>query len=33
MIEKEIAFKEEKHGAEQWLVDFLKNKTYPSHLV
>jgi hypothetical protein len=26
MIEKEIALREEKHGAEQWLVDFLKKQ-------
>ncbi len=27
MIEKEVALKREKHGAEQCLVDFLKKKT------
>ncbi|CAK9198095.1 unnamed protein product [Sphagnum troendelagicum] len=26
MIEKEVALKEERHGAEQWLVDFLKKQ-------
>jgi hypothetical protein len=26
MMEKEVALKEEKHGAEQWLVDFLKKQ-------
>jgi len=26
MIEKEVAFREGKHGAEQWLVDILKNQ-------
>jgi hypothetical protein len=26
MIEKEVALRVEKHGAEQWLVNFLKNK-------
>jgi hypothetical protein len=26
MIEKEVALREEKHGAEQWLVDFLKKQ-------
>jgi len=27
MIEKEAALRKEKHGAEQWLVDFLKKQT------
>jgi len=29
MIEKEVALREEKHGAEQWLVDFLKKQNIP----
>jgi hypothetical protein len=26
MIEKEVALRDQKHGAEQWLVDFLKKQ-------
>jgi hypothetical protein len=29
MIKKEVALKEEKYGAEQWLVDFLKKQNIP----
>jgi hypothetical protein len=29
MIEKEVALREEKHGAEQWLVDFLVKQNIP----
>ncbi len=29
MVEKEVALRKEKHGAEQWLVDFLKKQNIP----
>jgi len=29
MIQKEVALRKEKHGAEQWLVDFLKKQNIP----